>query len=69
MVTSTENLAQIKSQEFISHIKQHFLATSPLTYVTNGIQDCAICCVKSCLTFDLTTYYLVDYNLKLDLNQ
>ena len=32
------NTIQIKLREFIGHIKQQFI-TSPLTYVTNGIQD------------------------------
>ena len=36
MVTSIQIPPQIKSQEFISHIKQHFMTTSPVTYVTNG---------------------------------
>ena len=51
MVSSTQTLAQIKLQEFIGHIKQHFM-TSPDTYVINCIQD-----------FDPTRCYLVDYNL------
>ena len=29
----------IKSQECICHIKQHVMTTSPVTYVTNSIQD------------------------------
>ena len=39
IVSSTQTLAQIKSQEIIDHIKQHFMTASPLTYVTNDIQD------------------------------
>ena len=38
MVSTTQTLAQIKPRDFIDHIKQHFM-TSPLTYVTNGIQE------------------------------
>ena len=38
MVYTTQTLPYIKSQEFIGHIKNYFM-TSPLTYVTNGIQD------------------------------
>ena len=43
--------------EFIGHIQKHFIARSPLTYVTNCIQD-----FVKCLTFDLTTSFLVNYN-------
>ena len=39
MVSTTQTLAQIKSQDLTGHIKQHFMTTSLLTYVTNGIQD------------------------------
>ena len=39
MVSTIQTLSQIKSQEFIGHIQQHFMTTSHLTYVTNGIQD------------------------------
>ena len=49
MVFSTQTLAQIKSQEFIGYIKPHFMTTSPVTYVTNGIQDFVKCWVN----FDL----------------
>ena len=38
MVSTTQTLSQIKSQEVIGHIQNHFI-TSPLAYVTNGIQD------------------------------
>ena len=38
-VSSRQTLAQIKSQEFSGHIKQHFMTTSPVAYVTNSIQD------------------------------
>ena len=38
MVSTTQTLAQIKSQEYIGHIKQHFTTASSLTYVTNCIQ-------------------------------
>ena len=38
MVATTQTLPQIKSQEFIGHIKKtNFITTSPLTYVNNGI--------------------------------
>ena len=38
MVSSTQTLAQIKSQEFIGLIKQHFMPTSPVTFVTNAFK-------------------------------
>ena len=31
MVSSTQTQAQIKSPEFVGHIEQHFIITSPLT--------------------------------------
>ena len=39
MISTTQTLAQIKTQEFIDDTKQNFM-TSPVTYVTNDIQDC-----------------------------
>ena len=48
MVSTTQTLAQIKLQEFIGHVKQHFM-TGPLTYVTNGIQDFVKCYIKMLL--------------------
>ena len=42
----------LKSQEFISDIKQHFM-TSPPTYVTNGIQEFVKCCIKSLVNLNL----------------
>ena len=45
MVPTTQTLPQIKSQELNGHIKQHFVTTSPLTYVTNGILGFAICSI------------------------
>ena len=36
MVSSTQTLAQIKSEKYIGNINQHFI-TSHLTYITNGI--------------------------------
>ena len=36
---NTQKQAQIKSQEIISHLKQHFITKCRLIYVTNGIQD------------------------------
>ena len=36
----TQTLAQIKSQEFIGHVKQNFMN---LTYVTNGIHNFVKC--------------------------
>ena len=42
MVFTTQTQPQMKSQEFISNIKQHFM-TSALTY---GIQDCKMLCQK-----------------------
>ena len=49
MVSSTQTLAQIKSQEFIGHIKQHFVTI----YVINGIQNFVKCFVKSGVHLDL----------------
>ena len=46
MESSTQTLTQIISQEFMGHLKQHFM-TSPVTYVTNGIQDLVKCCMKN----------------------
>ena len=37
MVSTTQTLSQIKPQQFIGHIHKHFITTSPLAYVTNGI--------------------------------
>ena len=64
ILSTAQILAQIKSQEFVIHINQHFITTSPLTHVTNSIQDFVKCCIRSWvhLTFDLTACYLVDYN-------
>ena len=53
MLSTTQTLAQIKSQEFIGHMQKHFITTSPLTYVTNGIQDFVKCCIKSWVHLDL----------------
>ena len=52
MVSTIQTLPQIKSQEFINHIKQHFM-TSPLRYVNKVIQDFIKCCIKSWLHVDL----------------
>ena len=65
MVPTTQTLSQIKSQEIIGHIHKHFITTSPLAYVTNGIQDIVFNSVSNvgCTsTFDPKTCYLVDYN-------
>ena len=73
MVCTTQTLSQIKSQELISQIKEHFMTRCPLTYynVTNGIQDFVICCNKGWMYFDLRpdTCYLVYYNLHALLTQ
>ena len=53
MVSTTQTLSQIKSQEFISQINQHFMIISPLTYVTNGIQEFVKCCSKSWVHLDI----------------
>ena len=53
IVYTTKTLSQIKSQEFISHIKQHFITTSHLTYVANGNQVFVKYCIKSGVHFDL----------------
>ena len=45
--------SQNKSQEIIRHIKQHLMTTSPLTYVTNGIQAFVKCCIKSWVHLNL----------------
>ena len=63
MVSTTQTLSQIKSEEFIGHIQKHFITTSPLTYVTNGIRDLVKCCIKRWVPFDPATCCLVDYNL------
>ena len=51
MVSPTQTLSQINSQEIIGHLKQHF-TTSLLTYVTNGIQDVK-CCIKCWVHLEL----------------
>ena len=38
MVSTTQTVSQIKSQEFIGHI-QKYIITSPLAYVTHAIQS------------------------------
>ena len=38
MASSTQTLAEIKSKEFIDHMKQHFITKSSYK-VTNSIQD------------------------------
>ena len=53
MVSSTQTLAQIKSQEFIGHTKQHYMTTSLVAYVTNDIQDFWKGCIKSLVHLDL----------------
>ena len=53
MVSTTQILCHIKSREFIGHIQKHFITTSPLTYVTMGIQDFVKCCFKSWVHLDL----------------
>ena len=54
----TQTRAQIKSEEFIGHVKQHFM-TSPLTYVTKGIQDFVKCCIKCFVHLDLQYYNML----------
>ena len=44
---------KFKSQEFIGHIKQDFITTSAVTYVTNGITDFVKYCIKRWLHLDL----------------
>ena len=51
--STTPTLPQITSQEFINHIKQYFMTTSPLTYVNNGIQEFVKCCIKIWVYLDL----------------
>ena len=53
MVSTTQTLPQIKSHEIIGDIKQHFMSTSPLTYVKKGIQDFVKCCIKSWVHLDI----------------
>ena len=53
IVSTTQTLSEIKSQEIIGHIKQHFMTTSPLTYVTNDIQDFVKILYKSWVHLDL----------------
>ena len=50
MVSTTQTQTQVKSQEIYGHIKQHFMTTSPLTYVTKAIQKC---CIKNWMHLDL----------------
>ena len=52
IVSTTQTLSEIKSQEIIGHIKQHFM-TSPLTYVTNDIQHFVKILYKSWVHLDL----------------
>ena len=42
-ISSIQTLSQIKSQEFIGNIKQHFMTTSHVTYVTSGIKEFVKC--------------------------
>ena len=63
MVPTTQTLSQIKWQEMIGHLKQHFMTTSPFTYV---IQYFVKCCIKSwwtCISFSLKCYFgrLLDF--------
>ena len=53
MVSTTQTLSQIKPQEIIGYIKQHFMTTSPLTYVTNVFQDFVKCYIKSWVDYNL----------------
>ena len=53
MVSTTQTVSQIKSQEFIGHIQKHFITTSLLTYVTNGIQEFVKWCIKGWVHLDL----------------
>ena len=53
MMSTTQTLPQIKSQEITGHLRQHFITTRPLTYVTNGIQDFVKCYIKSWVHRDL----------------
>ena len=55
MVSTTQIRSQIKPQEIIGHMKYHFMTTSPLTYVTNGIQDLIKCSIKGWVHLDLRT--------------
>ena len=50
---TTQTLSQIKSQEFIGHIQEYFITTSPLTYDTDGIQDFVKCYIKSWVHLNL----------------
>ena len=53
MVSTKQTPSQINSQKIIGHIKQHFMTTSPFTYVTNGIHNFVKCCIKSWVHLDL----------------
>ena len=53
IVSTTQTPPQITSQEFISHIKQHFITTNLLTHITNGIQEFVKCCIRSWLHLNL----------------
>ena len=53
MVSTTKPLSQIKSPEIIDHIKQNFVTTRPLTYVTNANKAFIKCCIKRWVHLDL----------------
>ena len=54
MVCSTQILDQMKSQEFIGHIKQHSRKTSPaVTYVTSVFQDYVKCYIECWMHLNL----------------
>ena len=53
LLNTTQTLLQIKSQEFIGHLKRHFMTTNPLTYVISDIQEFVKCCIKSWVHLDL----------------
>ena len=53
MVSSTQTLAQIKSQKFIGHKNQQFMTKWSLVYVTNYTLDFVKCCFKTWVHLDL----------------
>ena len=64
MVSITQTLAHIKSQEIIEHIKQLYdNKISHMSPMALKIFENAVINVGWTLTFYLTTCYLVDYNL------
>ena len=64
MISSTQTLTQIKSQEFIRHIKQHYMTDmSTMTFKILWNVVLKLDALRPS-TFDLSRCYLVHHNLK-----